>query len=246
MKNEGKTVVVTGGAGGLGRAVIALLKTKGWTTVSLDLQSDNRADSRSAPDLALVADVSSSSEIDEAFKQIEEQFHSLDALICLAGVVFDAPVVGISKREIQPYSEEHWRQTLDVNLTGTFLSAREFLLRNIKSRRKGVIVTCSSPAAVGSPGQAAYSASKAGVEAFTVALAREASPWGIRVCGLRPALTKTPMADRYPPHILDGLVKKSLLHRFAAAEEVAQAFLFLLESDLANGRIFSLDGGIQL
>jgi NAD(P)-dependent dehydrogenase (short-subunit alcohol dehydrogenase family) len=54
------------------------------------------------------------------------------------------------------------------------------------------------------------------------------------------------MADRYPPHILDGLVKKSLLQRFAAAEEVAQAFLFLLESDLANGRIFSLDGGIQL
>ena len=246
MKSKRKTVVVTGGAGGLGQAVVALLKHKGWTTVSLDLRSDNHTDSSHTPDLALVADVSSSSQIADAFKQVEEQFHSLDALICLAGVVFDAPVVGISKREIQPYSEEHWHRTLDVNLTGTFLSAREFLLRNIKMRRKGVIVTCSSPAAAGSPGQAAYSASKAGVEAFTVALAREASPWGIRACGLRPALTKTPMADRYPAHILEGLVKKSLLHRFAAAEEVAQAFLFLLESDLANGRIFNLDGGIQL
>lgn len=241
-----KTAVLTGGSGGLGRATIALLKRNGWRTVSIDINPPESEVAAELPDMHVTADVSDSIAVARAFDDIQNVAPCPDALLCFAGVVLDAPVLGIARGGLHPYPEQAWRKTIDVNLTGTFLCAREFVERLIKKRHKGTIVTCSSPAACGAPGQSAYAASKAGVEAFTVSLAREVAPFNIRVCGFRPALTDTPMAQQYPPHVMESLVKKSLLRRFAQAEEVADGIMFLLSNDLISGRIVEFDGGLSL
>lgn len=241
-----KTAVLTGGSGGLGRAVIACLKKKGWKTVSLDRVPSTPETPDERPDREIIIDVRDSLSVAQAFDSVQEFSSKPDALICLAGVVFDAPVIGIARGAIQPYPEHSWRETLDINLTGTFLCAREFADRLIRERHRGVIVTCSSPAANGAPGQSAYAASKAGVEAFTISLAREIAPFGIRVCGFRPGLTLTPMADRYPRHLMDNLAQKSLLKRFAKPEEVGEAVYSILTNELAFGRIYCFDGGLDI
>ena len=246
MAAESRIVVVTGGAGGLGRGTIRCLRDVGWTTVSVDIAQATSAPESERADLEIVADVSNETQVKSAFVRIQEELAAPDALVCLAGIVHDGSVVAISKGSMSHYPLEHWKQTLAVNLTGTFLAAQCFLAQAITHRRRGTIVTCSSPAADGAPGQCAYSASKAGVEAFTRALAREAAPWNVRVCGFRPALTHTPMAEKYSDFILEGLIKKSLIGRFALSREVARTVRFLLESELAQGTILDASGGIRL
>ena len=243
MNTHKKTALITGGAGGLGLAVVECLKNHNWNTISMDLLNAKCANSSIIPDLEIKVDVSSPEEVQEAFNVAERKFPDINALICLAGVVYDAPLVGIMNKKFNLYNIENWDKTLGVNLTGTFLCSREFASRKIRKRQKGVIITCSSPAATGAAGQSAYAASKAGVEAFTVSLARELLPWGIRVCGFRPALTRTPMAEKYPPHVLKKLTDSNLIGRFAEKHEVAASVLFMLQSDLASGRILPLDGG---
>lgn len=241
-----KNAVITGGSGGIGKGTIASLKSKGWRTISIDIKPSEPCNPEERPDLEIIADVSDASTIQNAFDSIMEYCVAPDALICLAGIVLDAPVLGIARGGIHIYPEQSWRKTIDVNLTGTFLCAREFVDRLVRKRHRGVIVTCSSPAASGAPGQSAYAASKAGVEAFTVSLAREIAPFGIRVCGFRPALTLTPMAEQYPRHIIDNLASKSLIKRFAKSDEIGEAILFILGSELASGRIFEFDGGLTI
>jgi 3-oxoacyl-[acyl-carrier protein] reductase len=239
-----KNAVITGGSGGLGKGCIANLKNNGWRTISVDIKPSGSCNPEERPDLEIIADVSDSGAVQNAFDSIMEYCVAPDALICLAGIVLDAAVFGIARGGIHTYPEQSWRKTMDVNLTGTFLCAREFVDRLVRKRHHGVVVTCSSPAANGAPGQSAYAASKAGVEAFTVSLARETAPFGIRVCGFRPALTLTPMAEQYPRHIIDSLASKSLIKRFARPEEIGEAIHFLLGNELASGRIFEFDGGL--
>jgi 3-oxoacyl-[acyl-carrier protein] reductase len=236
--------VVTGGSGGLGTACINMLKKSGKYTISLDIKEP---DSEAAkPDLFIKTDVSDYSSVKNAFNKIENEKKKIGSLICLAGVVFDAPIIGIGKGSISEYSLDHWNQTIGVNLTGTFLCTKEFVLLSLKRRVKAVVVTCSSPAADGAPGQGAYAASKAGVEAFTTSIAQEVAPWGIRVCGIRPGLTMTPMAEKYPKRIMENLSKKSCAQRQFQPEEFASAIEFVLSNELAWGKILHLDGGIKL
>lgn len=246
MRNSKRTALITGGAGGLGLAIVECLTNHNWFTISVDIQSVEQDNVSVRPEMEIIADVSSPTDVREAFDSAEREFPDIDALICLAGVVHDAPLVGIKDKSLNAYSVESWEKTIAVNLTGTFLCAREFALRKIRKRQKGVIVTCSSPAASGAAGQHAYAASKAGVEAFTISLAWELAPWGIRVCGFRPALTRTAMAEKYPTHVLKSLTDRSLLGRFAEKHEIAESVLFLLNSDLVSGRILALDGGMRI
>lgn len=246
VKEMSKTAIITGGSGGIGSALVGVLKRAGWTVVSVDKSPFKPNEGQTTPDHEITVDVSNPEDIIRMFDIIDERVVNPFALICLAGVVFDAPLVGMRNKQIIRYDIEHWQETLKNNLTGTFLCCREYAHRQIRKRNQGVIITCSSPAADGSPGQCAYAASKAGIEAFTKSIARELAPWKIRACGIRPALTLTPMAEKYPAYILDQLISSSLIGRYAKCEEIAQAIMFLINSDIASGSIINFDGGIRL
>jgi 3-oxoacyl-[acyl-carrier protein] reductase len=240
-----KTALITGGAGGIGKGLISYLQNQKWNCLSLDINNPHTG----KPEPGLLkykVDIGDPEEIARGFEKIYNALESLDALICLAGVVHDAPVVGIKNKKLSVYPTSHWNSTMAVNLSGTFFCCREYAFRQIKRRQKGVIITCSSPAAVGAPGQSAYAASKAGIEAFTNSLARELAPWGIRVCGFSPAFTITPMAEKYPEPIRTSLAQKSLLRRPAELEEISKSIYHLMINELAIGRIFAFDGGIRL
>jgi NAD(P)-dependent dehydrogenase (short-subunit alcohol dehydrogenase family) len=236
-----RVAIVTGGLGGLGQAVTAALRATSWKVATFDTLPE-----APGPDLAITVDVSDETSVAAGFDRVERDLGPATAIVCLAGVVFDAPVVGLAPKKLSVYPLADWQRTLAVNLTGTFLCAREFAARAVKGRRKATVVTCSSPAADGAPGQAAYAASKAGVEALTRAMATELAPLGVRVCGFRPALTHTPMADRYPKHVLDRLKGRSQIGRYARPEEVAKLVLFLLDSELIAGETVRADGGLRL
>ncbi|MBV6633825.1 MAG: SDR family oxidoreductase [Alphaproteobacteria bacterium] len=235
-----KITFITGAAGGLGSALTDLLKADGRVVGSLDLNPNPAADASAC------VDVSDPEALGEEYAKLADELGTPDAMVCLAGRVQDGVVAGIKPGGLSMYPIDQWRTTLDVNLTGTFNAIQCFAKSMIMGRRKGAIVTVSSPAAVGAPGQAAYAASKAGVEALTRSAAIELAPYGIRVCGFRPPITKTPMADLYPGEIMDNLKSRSNLGRFATTEEVSEAIKFLIDSPLASGKTYPLDGGLDL
>lgn len=243
MHEEDRAIIITGGSSGLGLGIARYMSEQGWTVINLDAQRTQSDSYR--PDIELIIDVSSPEEVESVFQKVFSE-HAATSLVCMAGVVFDQPLVGIKNKTLKAFDFQDWQRTIDVNLTGTFLCIRAFASHLVKARMKGTAITCSSPAASGAAGQTAYSASKAGVEALTIAAAKELMPWGIRVCGIRPPLTKTPMAQQYPERIMDNLKKSSLIGRYAEPEETAQSIAFLLSSPLSSGRIYSFDGGIDL
>ncbi|MBF0156057.1 MAG: SDR family oxidoreductase [Magnetococcales bacterium] len=239
---EIKSVVITGGAGGIGGALDRCLVARGVETTVIDIRGATDAGGKGV----VRADVSREEEVGAAFAEIERRGVRFDGLVCCAGIVKDAPLVGVAPGSFAPYPLGAWSSTVAVNLTGTFLCVREFAVRCIRARRRSRVVTVSSPAACGAPGQAAYAASKAGVEAMTLAAAAEFAPWGVTLCCVRPGLTDTPMAAAYPRAVLDRLARRSSIGRIYSPEETAEAIVFCLFSDTVAGCVVPLDGGIKL
>lgn len=151
---------------------------------------------------------------------------------------------------VKDMAEEEWNTTLAVNLTGTFLTCREVVRRWLASGRRGSIVNITSQAAFhgSTTGHAHYAASKAGVVAFTVSLAREVAPQGIRVNAVAPGMMATEMAREALEKGRDDYLKRIPLRRIADAAEVASAVVFLA-SDRASymtGATVDVTGGMLM
>ena len=224
----GKTVIVTGAAGGVGGAVTRLLGTLGADVVATDLPS---AALEALPcALRIAADLRDVAQCARIVAETLAAFGKIDALVNAAGVWVEGP----SERA----SEDDWARVMDVNLKAAFfLSSRAI---PALSQTRGCILTIASDAGiVGNAGAAIYCASKGGVVLMTRALARELAPKGIRVVALCPSDIQSPMlryqADRYGDGDPDAYLARLLDHypqgetaRFLTVDEVAAQTVFLL------------------
>ena len=202
MEIAGKTFIVTGGSSGLGAATARRLAAAGGRVVVCDVQRDEgeRVASECGPDTSFVeADVTSEDSVTAAV-EIAAAGGALAGVVCCAGIA----TVGTTVRKGEPHSLELFRRTIEVNLVGTFNVIRLAVPR-IAAREpeedgeRGVIVTTASVAAFdGQIGQPAYSASKGGVAAMTLPLARELARYGIRVVSIAPGIFDTPMLASLP------------------------------------------------
>jgi NAD(P)-dependent dehydrogenase (short-subunit alcohol dehydrogenase family) len=228
--------IVTGGAGGIGAAVLARLGQDGFTPVSWDLSSD-------APEAAcaIAVDVTDAAALDAAAEQTERDYGPIRALVINAGIL--GPVAPIW--EIAP---EMVRQVLDTNLLSAFLSLRSVvprMLRNAGPDRGRIVVMASVQAKEGTALAGPYAASKAGLIALTKVAGKELALSGIAVNAITPTVVMTRMEQSITPERRAELLAKIPMGRFIAPDEVAAmvSWLCSAECSFSTGAVFDLSGG---
>lgn len=230
---QGRRIVVTGAASGIGRQTALLFAAEGATVIVLDRQPIAKGELPGVrADLCLAVDICDAGAVSAAIAQAAALVGGVDGVVNAAGIMITGPT--------QDISPETWRKVIEVNLTGTFLVTQAALpwLRQVKG---STVVNIASGAGVlpNAPGLAAYAASKGGVIALTKALAADLAP-DIRVNCICPGMVDTPMADGFRAN-----VGNYALRRIADPEEIARALMFLTsdEASYITGATLAVDGG---
>lgn len=253
MDLQGKAIVITGAAQGLGRKMAEVMACHGAKIALVDLDdaklketarlcSNAGSEARPYP-----TDVTNETAVERLFERVHKDFGSVDALINNAGTNSDGLLVKVENGKVQrKMSLADFNKVIAVDLTGVFLCGREAAVHMIQGGRGGVIINISSISRAGNVGQTNYSAAKAGVAAMTVTWAKELSRYNIRVAGIAPGFCDTRMVAGIPAKIKEKIVSTIPLRRLAAPEEIARTALFILQNDYYDGRVLEIDGGLRL
>jgi NAD(P)-dependent dehydrogenase (short-subunit alcohol dehydrogenase family) len=250
------SAVVTGAASGLGEATARALAARGVKVAVFDRDEEKGA--RVAEEIGGVfakVDVTSDEAVDAGFARAREAHGQERILVNCAGVANAAKTVGRDKATGQPkpYPMQQFELAIQINLIGTFrMIAKSAFgmvgLDPLEDGERGVIVNTASVAAQdGQIGQAAYSASKAGVLGMALPIARDLMNEGIRVNTILPGVFKTPMVAMMPPNVQEALgAQVPFPKRLGQPEEYARLALFMAENPYLNGEYVRLDGGIRM
>lgn len=250
MRIEGLTAIVSGAASGIGRRFTeALLAAGAEHVIGIDNNAEAlRALSSTLHDrrlLPLEADVSQERSIAAAMRQLHDNGLIADVLVNNAGVLRDGRLATLDDSGYaRKLPSAQWQSVLNTNLTGAFLLAREFVAARLEAgRRDGLIVNVSSVSSAGNPGQSNYAAAKAGLDALTRTWSLELAGYGIRVAGIAPGLTDTPMAASLDVEQTQRLIAGMPLARMITTQEIWLGLRFAVECDAFNGRTLVIDGG---
>lgn len=249
MNVADQRVLVTGAASGIGLAMARKLDGLGARVWGVDRDEAALSELRTSQGTGgieyLACDVGFEEQVRAVVSQVDAASGGVTVLINNAAVLRDQALVAKLGRTIRRHSLADWEETLRSNLTGTFLMAREVAESMIRARRRGLIVNVSSISRAGNPGQTAYAASKAAVDACTVTWAQELAPYGIRVVALAPGFVETSMTTRIPPMFLERIRERTPLNRFGTLDEFAHVIQFIIENDYLHGKVLELDGGLR-
>lgn len=253
MRIEGAVGLVTGGASGLGAGTARMLVGRGGKVGILDLPSsagEELAASLGADAVFVPCDVADEGQVATAVSAVADRFGRIDVGVNAAGV---SPAARVLSRKGELHPLDTFRTTLDVNLVGAFDVLRRVVAvmsRNEPGEHgeRGLIVNVSSAAALeGQAGQAAYSASKGGLVALTLPLARDLAIWGVRVMTVCPGIMDTGMlaaADEKRRAALTDL--HVFPKRLGTPEDFARLVLSFMENELLNGEVVRLDAATRL
>jgi len=253
MDIKGKTIVVTGAARGIGRALAEEFAAHGAQLALVDMNAADIAECQAAcaakgvTARAYGANVASEAQVISTFDEILADFGRFDGIVNNAGILRDALVLKAKDGVVTgKMSLEQWQAVIDVNLTGVFLCGREAAERMVRAGNGGVIINISSISRAGNAGQSNYAAAKAGVATLAVVWARELARYGIRAAAIAPGFTRTPILDAMKPEMLEKMVAPVPMRRLGEPAEIAHAARFIFENEFFTGRVIELDGGLRL
>ena len=256
MNIDGKAAVVTGGASGLGEATARELAKRGAKVAIFD--RDLERGEKVAAELGGIfceVDVTSDEKVAAAFAKARAAHGQERILVNCAGIANAVKTVGRDKAtgDIKLYPVHQFELVIAINLVGSFRCIAHSAAGMVSSEpgedgERGVIINTASVAAQdGQIGQAAYSASKGGVLAMTLPIARDLMNDGIRVNTILPGVFKTPMVAMMPANVQDALgAQVPFPKRLGRPEEYANLACFMVESDYLNAEHVRLDGGIRM
>jgi 3-oxoacyl-[acyl-carrier protein] reductase len=243
---QDKVAIVTGASRGIGRATALALAAEGAHVVvnyarsnqaADDLVAQIEADGGSA--IALQADVAQADQVDALIKATQEKWGRVDVLVNNAGITRDTLLLRMKL--------EDWQAVIDLNLTGVFLCTRAVSKLMLKQRSGRIINIASVAGLMGNPGQANYSAAKAGVIGFTKTVAKEMASRGVTVNAVAPGFIQTDMTADLSN--TEEILKYIPLGRYGQPEEIAGAIRFLAADPAAayiTGQVLTVDGGMVM
>jgi len=242
---SGQTVVVSGATRGIGKAIAVHFLEAGATLIGIYAGNTDAAASFSdefkrfsSKFELLKCNIAKEAEVTALFAMVEEKYQSLDILVNNAGIRKDA-VLALMQTE-------QWQQVIDINLTGTYLMAKQAVLLMMQNKYGRIINITSPVAQIGFPGQANYAASKAGQVALTKTLAKEVAKKKITVNCVSPGFISTDFINDLGKEQLTAYKKMVPMRRFGTPEEVADAVLFLAgnRATYITGTVLEVNGGL--
>lgn len=251
MNIEGSVALVTGGAGGLGEGAARELLARGADVALLDLGSSRGAELADEIGAEFIpVDVTDTQSVAAALDGVVDAFGRLDICVNAAGILTAARVVG---RDGSLFPLDRFKATIDVNLVGLFDVVRhsaKVMTANEPNTEgeRGLIVNIASIAAFeGQVGQAAYSASKGGIVALTLPLARDLASWGVRVMTIAPGIMDTPMLGGANEELKQSLAKVHVLpKRLGTPHDLGSLVVAIAENPMLNGEVIRLDAAARL
>ena len=236
-----KKTVVTGGASGIGEAIVRKFVNQGYEVIIIDM--DKEKGEALSTELGsevhfYVADISNFQRVEELWK--DEMFQGVDILVNNAGITRDNLFIRMSEQE--------WDFVIKVNLKGTF-NCTKMVVRDMMKKRWGRIINMASVIGImGNAGQTNYGASKAGIIAFTKSLAKEVGSRNITVNAIAPGFIETPMTASLSEEIKAEYSKLIPLRRMGIPEDVANVVFFLTTDDASyiTGQVIQVDGGMLM
>lgn len=242
----GKVAIITGSSRGIGKATALALAEQGGKVVVNYARSSEAAEAVVAEiaeiggeAIALQANVSKADEVDALITATMDKFGQIDVLVNNAGITRDTLLL-----RMKP---EDWQAVIDLNLTGVFLCTRAVSKIMLKQRSGRIINISSVAGLMGNPGQANYSAAKAGVIGFTKTIAKELAPRGVTANAVAPGFIATDMTDDLKN--TEEILKYIPLGRYGQPEEVAGLIRFLAADPAAayiTGQVMNVDGGMVM
>ncbi|MEL7357545.1 MAG: 3-oxoacyl-[acyl-carrier-protein] reductase [Cyanobacteria bacterium J06560_6] len=243
---DGKVAIITGSSRGIGKATVIALAEQGGKVVVNYARSGEAADAvvaeitgKGGEAIALQADVSKADQVDTLIKSTMDKFGRIDVLVNNAGITRDTLLL-----RMKP---EDWQAVIDLNLTGVFLCTRAVSKIMLKQRSGRIINISSVAGLMGNPGQANYSAAKAGVIGFTKTVAKELAPRGVTANVVAPGFIATDMTGDLKN--TEEILKFIPLARYGQPEEVAGLIRFLAVDPAAayiTGQVMNVDGGMVM
>ena len=238
VRLKNKVALVTGGANGLGKAMVTRFAEEGATVYSFDLM----APSNNKQQYFKKIDITNEQAVQQGIEEIIAKEGHLDILVNNAGIIRDAL--------LNKMTEEAFDQVIDVNLKGAFLVTKACLPYFYQQEQASIINISSIVGEYGNIGQSNYAATKAGIIGFTYTWAKEFTRRGanIRTNAIAPGYADTEMMQNVPQKVLDQIIAANPLKRLASPEDIANAALFLAsdEASYINGQVLGVNGGARL
>lgn len=246
MKLEGKVAIVTGAGRGIGRCIALTLAREGADIVIADYVPEAAADaaeeikSLGRKAIAVQGSVAVLADCEALVQQALDNFGKIDILVNNAGITRDALIPRMS--------EQDWDMVIDTNLKGTFNCIKAVTKTMLKQRSGKIVNMASVMGIIGNPGQANYSASKAGVIALTKTTAKEFGSRGINVNAIAPGFIQTAMTDVLAENVRENIAKQIPLQKLGTPDDVAKLVLFLCTDDSSyiTGQVINVDGGMVM
>ncbi len=246
MRLKGKVALVTGSAQGIGKEIALVFAREGADVIISDINLEKAAKTSAEVEalgrksLALELDVTAYNKVEEGLNKILDKFGKVDILVNNAGITKDGLLLRMS--------EADWDTVIDVNLKGTFNCTKAVSRVMIKQHSGRIINIASIIGIIGNPGQANYSASKAGIIALTKTTARELSSRNINVNAVAPGYIQTEMTARLPEDLKQKMLALIPLNKLGSPADVAKVCLFLASEDSGyiTGQTIVVDGGMVM
>ncbi len=246
MLDKNKTIIVTGGTRGIGRAIAEAFANYEANIIIFDIMDTGFEDVKKAIEEKgskakfYKVDVSNFQNVEQTIEEVIKEYSQVDVLVNNAGITKDNLLMGMT--------EEDWDKVIAVNLKGTFNCSKALIKYMIRKRNGSIINIASVIGLMGNKGQCNYAASKAGIIGFTKSLAKEVGQRNVRVNAIAPGFIETEMTKKLPEEVIEDYKKIIPLKRMGQPVDVANLCLFLASeySSYITGQVIQVDGGMLM